>query len=734
MYKRKSATNRVRMALFLFCLILTACGKSANVVDENSEAMTYFMQFRDVPDPEESLARSPLVAGKANWYALEKGIIYREGGIDRLLLLMELGEDGTEQYLGEVLQTFHEDSWEWKVTDVSGIKWLEDDYATAHALVGATEEGVFLWVTMYGEGEEVSYVVFFDGTKTKQVCRLPEGMIQPVMYQDGNGNLYLMENYPAGPTERTITLFDGEYHQKKQIDFDADYLMDMEWNPAQEKMSCLGTQNGTVLYWKDATEASRKKETALRSDGAFRLACDKEGRMYLGSAAGIWEWTEQPEQRLSFPDRGYSLEQLYSMDILESGEIVCYVALDGVLCRMELQQVPVQEQAAQQELTLGVSFQDEMLQQIVTKFNRMYPQYHVSMESTDNPTLLQAELAAGKGPDMLLLSDERFYRLASAGYLKPLDGVVEDPSLFVEAAMEAGKKGNTMYGIPFCFCMTFPKFSKEIAGDRKSWTVEEMMQCIEQAETVVSLSRGTDGKDLVYAYGLLDTENKSYIDWEKGISHLTEQPFAELVRFAEKYQDRMEQNSDTLSWFREGKYAADGYQWSMQNLGMMDRFEELLEGGASYVGFPSRDGKGGILMRPQIVCVNRASDQDGALQFLRFVQEEEAQRKCEVNGGYAFPVRRSTISYLIGQEQKKKDKPVGAGDDVFFWEENGLDEEQLQQFYDMLERARPFPAELEELQEIVNEELEQYFSGNRPLEETLRILDSRVQLYLDERK
>ena len=81
-----------------------------------------------------------------------------------------------------------------------------------------------------------------------------------------------------------------------------------------------------------------------------------------------------------------------------------------------------------------------------------------------------------------------------------------------------------------------------------------------------------------------------------------------------------------------------------------------------------------------------------------------------------------------------KDKPVGAGDDVFFWEENGLDEEQLQQFYDMLERARPFPAELEELQEIVNEELEQYFSGNRPLEETLRILDSRVQLYLDERK
>ena len=85
-----------------------------------------------------------------------------------------------------------------------------------------------------------------------------------------------------------------------------------------------------------------------------------------------------------------------------------------------------------------------------------------------------------------------------------------------------------------------------------------------------------------------------------------------------------------------------------------------------------------------------------------------------------------TVEYLTGKSEEKKKSALP--------EENGLDEEQQQQFYDMLERARPFPAELEELQEIVNEELEQYFSGNRPLEETLRILDSRVQLYLDERK
>ena len=38
-----------------------------------------------------------------------------------------------------------------------------------------------------------------------------------------------------------------------------------------------------------------------------------------------------------------------------------------------------------------------------------------------------------------------------------------------------------------------------------------------------------------------------------------------------------------------------------------------------------------------------------------------------------------------------------------------------------------------ELESILEEELEPYFSGDRSLEETVEILDNRVQVYLDER-
>ena len=168
----------------------------------------------------------------------------------------------------------------------------------------------------------------------------------------------------------------------------------------------------------------------------------------------------------------------------------------------------------------------------------------------------------------------------------------------------------------------------------------------------------------------------------------------------------------------------------MTNLGFLDRYEALWNRNESYVGFPNQSGEGSIFVRADILGINRSSDKESAEEFLRYLLTEEAQRKCDT---YGFPVRKSTLEYLIGMEQKKKDAPQTLRDDLLFWEEDGLDEKQLAQFADLLGRAKPFPVELDGLYEIVREELDPYFAGNRPIEESLYALDNRVQLYLDEK-
>ena len=44
----------------------------------------------------------------------------------------------------------------------------------------------------------------------------------------------------------------------------------------------------------------------------------------------------------------------------------------------------------------------------------------------------------------------------------------------------------------------------------------------------------------------------------------------------------------------------------------------------------------------------------------------------------------------------------------------------------------PFPAENTVIQNIVFEELEPYFEHDKTLEQALKLIDSRVQIYLDE--
>lgn len=72
-------------------------------------------------------------------------------------------------------------------------------------------------------------------------------------------------------------------------------------------------------------------------------------------------------------------------------------------------------------------------------------------------------------------------------------------------------------------------------------------------------------------------------------------------------------------------------------------------------------------------------------------------------------------------------------DGYIVWQEDGLSQEQLGILEELLEQAQPYRFYAMELESILEEELEPYFSGDRSLEETVEILDNRVQVYLDER-
>ena len=65
---------------------------------------------------------------------------------------------------------------------------------------------------------------------------------------------------------------------------------------------------------------------------------------------------------------------------------------------------------------------------------------------------------------------------------------------------------------------------------------------------------------------------------------------------------------------------------------------------------------------------------------------------------------------------------------------SGFTEEDAQAARRLLENARPMVDDTEEVLDIIADEVRSYFNGDMTLEEAAKIMDNRVQLYLNEKK
>lgn len=710
-----------------WCGTFAACGDMPQAVIDSGETENYYytIRFNNIPDPDEALFESDILENYRNWWGQERECIYQGSRIYRRILLM----DEADSYLGECLQIFHEDTWSWEQVLLSDVEWKLSGYTTTVGLVGATEEGVFLQIMDCTEEGEYEYLGFFDGTEGTILMDWPEEVENGSVYQDSEQNIYVIS-----AVENAIYVYDSDGGQQRRTQLDC-YLREGISNPVTGGMLWCGSNNEGAHLWKDLKRPSSYELVKEVAAYDFKAAYAPDGTLYYADANAVWAEGESPRQILAFGDRGYTLQELYSIRVLENGDIQCYVLLDGMLGLLSLQRTTEETALEQQEITL-YGYSDIFLEQIITRFNRQNSQYHVSFADSSNSSRVWIELSVGQGPDLFILPPVTAENYIEQGYFRDMEGIIDDPDLFLEAALESGRKDGITYGIPYSCTLDFPVFSQDIVGDRQSWTAEEMMQCIRESDAGVLnwYFSQTDAFSIVMKYGLYDNDNTAYIDWKKGESHLTEQPFRELLEFAAEYADTGEyEDSDVFPMLQEGYIA--GMEIHLWRLGQLDYAENCFSGRASYIGYPNSSGKKGSYVWTNCLYVNQASEKmEGIMEFIRFMLSEEAQKLCIAdNECYSMPIRRSAISYLIEQEQKKKEDPQAHADGWMSWQEDGLDEEQLTVLEELLEQAQPAKFYITEVESFFSEELTPYFSGTRSLTDTLDVLDNRIQLYLDEK-
>ncbi len=751
------------LILFTAAFLLSGCGDSSQssvsmgqenisgeTGDPEADDLHYRITERMIPDPEEIFAADPKNRDEG-LFLTPVDSIASDGKLYYLYHITRM-EDEIPCFYEDYLCVLEPPYEQWTCNVLPSDCWPTDNYYYLQGIAGVSAEGIYFFIAhnMYNENGS-SYPIRQLG----------------FYGWDGNAEIFEQLSLDDDPMRETsLYVIDENMYSIFGHGFTS---YNKQLKPVQEKnlegwiSGCFPYDSEMLWYGFDSEqnltvwdEPGGKKLFSLGDMvGIYSEFCLNRaltGEFVLADVSGIWTGVgDAPLKKiLSFAEKGYTLEEILLLIPEEDGSLSLVVSFEGKLYMLNAEQT---ESAEKQEITL-VSYGSGVLENVAAAFNRRSDQYYVTLvDPGDAPDReaylqnLQMEMTAGRGPDLVSPWIIGFDESGANGYLEPLDDVIEDPSEYWSACLESGRSDGVLYCVPYCVSLSFLVASEALAGDLESWNLEQMMTAVRNspAET---LEVNMDGMDIVLRYGLMTPDNPQFIDYEAGISHLTEQPFLEFLEFAKDYSDELYYTTadprnyyvEAADYYREGRIAV--HHLTLNTPGDLLFATACFQDQEALIGWPSAQGRG-VSMNASSLCLNaNSSCKEGAKEFLCYLVSAEGQLRfvqnySNMDDDIVFSCRMDVTEEALNAYQENPSVKKNS----FTRKTWGVDytiaplnEEQIAQFWALFEDAKPEFSWPSEIYDMACEELAPYFAGDCTAEDAAAKLDNRMQLYLDENK
>ena len=714
------------------------------------EAVYYTMEETALPDPDDAI-KPQLEEG--DWFRTGDLVLHGDS-IYRYVVVFDQDRNWKDDYL--------------QILRLSDRKWKEISPSVDFELAGKAYSS-FGEPLFSGDGEIYSFVyqpeeyIFYLGRLGENgieeiLCPVPEdirtqaGFINRIFAWDRSGNFYFYDG-----DKDVLNILDGHLQTQRRMTLEGTMLGIAQADSEADAYWYGVDADGDVTVRKIADNKILLDEfKRINASLGIMAEFSDSGTLFMADTRTIWRVDEEPQLIFDFIERGYIVNTLYGMERGENGEMRFLTKLDGEYTLLELKESNAPP-AERQEIVLAFAMDHPALDQTIARFNRQNERYHISVmlpeENEDREAFrdrIQLEISAGRGPDILghdVIPDIMPY--VENNYLECLDGLLEDESRYLQAALEGCRIGGKLYGIPYDCTLEFVTYSEAAVGGRTSWTLPELMETVRVSGAKI-LQSGCDGLEIVKSYALYDNSNTTYIDWEKGESHLTEEAFLELLAFAREYADTGELQGEEGELIAAGDAFAVGV--SMKEMHFLIGLNECFQGEPAIIGYPRENGNGIYVSSRELYLNVNSGCKEGAKEFLFYLMSEEEQIKyarfdnfdlidLDHGSGFGsiqghdslFPVYMGAFDALVDSAGEASREEVYHTLFGVQYRDIPYTEKQVEQFYFLLEHAQPAKYNAFSITSIIDEELAPYFAGDITAEQAAQILDNRVQLYLDER-
>lgn len=440
-------------------------------------------------------------------------------------------------------------------------------------------------------------------------------------------------------------------------------------------------------------------------------------------------------------------------------------------------------------LTLACMGLDWSLRSKIVEYNKSNDQYRIqvvdySEYATDDDynagiTKLTTEIISGSVPDLFLTSSLPIDKYAAKGVVADLYTFMDGGSglsrdYFVPQVLKAIEKDGKLYELPTKFSVETAYALSSIVDQYDTWNVAAVQNAMTQLqEGATVFSTGWTKSSVLN--NCLTRNLAAFVDWTTGKCTFDSEAFQQLLAFCNSFPDDSTSDDgiaysseaatvDTMDdpvWESDATRILSGKQ--LMATTSFYSFEDYIyniypvKDKVTFVGYPSESGEPGnsFYIQCPMAISSVTKYPDAAWDF---VSTMIRQTNEDAESMYAFPISQEafdkkmtavmTEQYQLDEngeqvdwdEDGEPDKmPIGSYEVV----ENGestwqqvyaLTQEDIDQILSVINSATGIVDYDDEILSIVSDEVSAYFAGDKDVQTTANMIQSRVNLYVQEQR
>jgi len=368
------------------------------------------------------------------------------------------------------------------------------------------------------------------------------------------------------------------------------------------------------------------------------------------------------------------------------------------------------------ELVLWVKQESEHLTDMVTNFNRTNRQNQVRMESVKDRSVdqLRAQILAGKGPDLYFTgSGNAALELSSDAAFEDLlpyldsSAVVQRDS-FVRSVLEAMLSGGKLYSVPVSM-EVYTVLCRDISRAGPDMHLSDMLLLPEVQDGSYHVFTQEYSRDAVWKW-LSNMYIAGHVDEAAGTCNFDTEEYTEMLT-ACKAASVSEPAVDEIPCLLSPEHIVGVRRLMYFQRKYGDRFAFLANYGTA------------LEVWDAFAISNTSENKEAAWQFIEYALSATEELD---DGQFLLPTTQGALDELLEDATS-----------VGVWNYTQERYEQLssytlEQFAALLQQDAVVMGKYPQLIQIMREEAEKYFAGDRSAEEAAKMTQSRATIYMAE--